>query len=251
MSEEMGLEHLASLLAQTYGYITESRVPRLAKHNKNGEKKKDGVMGDFDVVGLGPATHDDHRNLLVIECKGLGAPEAYKGWLTGSILNDIEDIVWSITADTKSVPDERWDVEFRVRAYKPTDCWIVFSGHFTPGKDPALWDNPPKGYELAKKMQIPASTAWKNWEDSKAAQIEKKLLKQAQTCLSKTYGTTVRLFPIHLLIEELFVSISHDMNNRRKRYPSPAAEMIRWMVRAVRNDAMSLEVLEKALKQPF
>lgn len=252
MSEEMGLEHLAALLAQNYGHITECRVPRLTIWNRRGEERADDAMGDLDIVGLGPLAPDGRRGLLAIECKGYGSPEDYDGWLKPDGLDHIEDLVWSAIHNTKSVPVERWAIEFRARENKPTDCWIVFPGHFTPGRNnPDNWRESPDDYKLASEMKPAAANAWKFWQENQTAQIEKNLLKQAEVCLSKTYGATVRLFPVHILIEELVLTTAQDMNVRRKRYPSPAAEMIRWMVRAVRNDAMSLEVLEKVLKQTF
>lgn len=251
MSEVMGLEHLTLLLAQTEGFLTDARVPCTAKQTKAGASKTDGTMGDLDVVGLGPQGTEPRR-LLVAECKGYGAPEDYPCWLTPPYLMHIEDLVWSIATNIASVPDVRWKAEFDARNGKPTDCWIVFSGYFMPGKNnPRNWKITSTYHEdFIKNIKTKAEENWNKWKGSQASQIECDLLQDAEKYLSQKYGLRVRLLPVHLLIEELIIGISSDMTLRRKRYASPAAELIRWLVRAVRNDVLDLADIEKKLKDP-
>lgn len=256
MSEPMGLEHLTELLAQLKGYHTSTRVPFVARLTKAGEKKEDNAQGDLDVVGLGPEKdlHDGRRRLLVAECKGYGSPESYPCWLVPRFLCHIEDMVWGAARNVASVSDERWKSEFESRGSKPTDCWVVFPGHFMPSKNrPKGWGKVHEAYhEFIKPMRVEAERVWEERSDASAREAEAGLLAQAEALLSSEYGVRVRLLPVHVLIEELITAVSSDMLSRRKRYPSPAAELLRWTIRATRNGVLDLGKIEDRLvgKEP-
>lgn len=61
-------------------------------------------------------------------------------------------------------------------------------------------------------------------------------------------GCEVEILPIHEMIEQLFLMIKEDKNNRRKRYPDTALEMLRWLLRSMENKALNLKELEKKLE---
>lgn len=78
MSEAMALERMIQMLATFEGYLTDTRVPYLAKYEKRSGFEKTGTQhGDLDLVGVGL-----DRRLLVAECKGYGSPESYQSWFS-------------------------------------------------------------------------------------------------------------------------------------------------------------------------
>ena len=246
MSEAMGLERMTELLAQFRGYLTETRVPVLGKTTRSGGEKTDLSQGDVDVVGLGPGS-DGH--LLVAECKGYGGPEAYPTWLLPKKLAEIEDMVSSAAENIASMSHPRWGPEYARRTGRPDVVWVVIPGSFAPGSDPARWRQVDGYEEFVAAMSGPAQRVWAGWDQKTWRSEEGKLLSAAEAFLAARYRLAeVRLFPVHVLIEELAESVAADMVVRRKRYADPAVEMLRWMVRTTRAECLDLGALQARLR---
>jgi hypothetical protein len=254
MSEAMALERMTQMFAELEGYLTTARVPYLAKYERESENKKKGKqLGDLDLVGIGPAPE---QRLLVAECKGFGGPEDYQNWFTVYCLCELEDMVWKISSNVESVSHVRWGPEFEARKEqstgicKPDEVWIVFPGSFFPRSDPKRFEVDDADYKpFIEEMSKAAQPMWDSWEDGRQPEYEKELLAKAEIFLGESYDVQVRLFPIHHLLHQLFVGVTRDMVQRRKRYPDTAMEMIRWMARAVWWEVLDLaEVQTEILK---
>lgn len=247
MSEPMGLERMTETLAQVEGYLTETRVPFLARATRAGNLKTDRTPGDLDVVGLAPAPDHD---LLVAECKGYGSPEQYDNWLRPQMLAHLVDLVWGAAANIRELSHVRWSQEFAKRNHKPTVVWVVFPGHFMTGKsNPGNWE-PVRGYEeFTEAMREPSRRAWRTWDGTRARSIERELLQIAGDYLRRRYELKeVRLMPVHDLVERLFDGVAQDMLVRRKRYPDSAAELIRWIARVSKAECLDLAEVQRRLR---
>jgi len=254
MSEAMALERMAQILAELEeeNYHTSTRVPYLAKKTSSGKKKSGKQAGDLDVVGIGVAKADINRKLLVVECKGYGGPEDYQNWLAPRNLESLIELVQGPSENIKEILDTRWDNEFQKRQYKPDEIWIVFPGYFFPRSDPSKRST---SKLFDKNMKNIASDLYNEekkqiTENKRDYRIrgEIRLLNAAEENLGQIFNVKVKLFPIHILLQRIFILIKGDMTRRRKRYPDTAMEMIRWIVRTVNHDWLDLKNLEKEIK---
>lgn len=235
MSEPMALEKMTETRAQLLGYLTSTRVPYIAIHDKKGKLKTGNQPGDLDLVGV-----NKDGKLLIAECKGYGTGEDYQNWLTISSIQFFEQTIQNCIKNIKTISDSIWEHKFKKKGHK-TDClWIIFPGYFYPTSNPSRFyrkdrNLSPLESELKKKSEI----IWETKDASQRKNDEIELLKIASVHFSKQFNTEIELIPIHQLIISLIPSIRADMEIRRKRYPDTSMEMIRWLVRAVQSKAIA------------
>lgn len=243
MSEAMALERMTQILATLEGYLTDTRVPYLAKFDRSGKEKIGTQHGDLDLVGTGPT-----QQLLVAECKGYGSPEDYPSWFNVNYLWHLQDLVWNASSNIQSVAHIRWRHEFEARNNKPDEVWVVFSGSFFPHSNPnRLKVNAAYYKPFINEMSKAAQPIWNSWKDKMQAEYEVYLLKAAEKFLEETYDVQVRLLPVHRLLHELFIKVAKDMIIRRKRYPDTAMEMLRWITRSVRSRDLDLAKIQEEI----
>jgi hypothetical protein len=241
MSEAMAIEKMAENLAKTEGYFaTSTNIPYLRKKDKNGNVKQGKQAGDLDVVG-----HNLENELLVIECKAYGGPEEYDNWFNNSRIKTIEELVDNAVNNIDKVLDPQWDLVFKKSSHTPHEVWIVLPGSFFPKRKAGLKRN----VIVNSKLEEINKKYWKDGRSITTQAIEIELLDIAEKNLSEHYKVKVKLLPIHILLSELFSSISKDMYVRRTRYPDTSSEMIRWIVRTVKSGCLNLDDIQNNIKK--
>ena len=85
---------------------------------------------------------------------------------------------------------------------------------------------------------------WKGQKRTDFRELEPKMLEAAEHLLSRDNACKVRLWPVHLLLRQLFLELPVDMRLRRKRYPDTSMEMLRWVHRAVQAGALDLVAIQ-------
>jgi len=254
MSEAMSLETMTKYLAELEGnYHTATRVPFYNKITAKGKPKDGKQAGDLDVVGI---CNSKTRRFLVAECKGHGSPENYETWFIPTKLKVINYLIDSIVKDNgnrniqnnniNKILDPIWDKEFELHEKKVDEFWLIISGSFYPKSNPENWKS--RNLEFIEKMW---SIGKKYYNDSNLSpnEIENILLEEAEKYYNDKKGITVRIIPIHKLIEKLIICICKDMLKRRKRYPDTALELIRWLVRTTWANIIDLEKLGNEIRK--
>jgi hypothetical protein len=231
-------------LAKTEGYFaTSTDVPYLRKIDKNGNDKQGKQAGDLDVVGL-----NLEEKLLVIECKAYGGPEEYDNWFKNSRIKTIIELVENAVNNIDKVLDPQWDSVFEKFDHKPYEVWIVFPGSFFP-KSKKYSHELEHNIIVNDGLKSINQKYWKDVVNTTSQEIEKELLNIAEENLRAHYKVQVRLLPIHMLISNLFSSISKDMTIRRVRYSDTSSEMIRWIVRTVKSGCLNLDDIQENIKE--
>jgi len=146
---------------------------------------------------------------------------------------------------TRMVAHPRWELEFARNNHRPDEVWIVFSGTFWLQSNPANWRvNKRYNKSFIRSLGEKLAPIWKGKNRTDHVSLENTAIEAAEGLLSETHGVTVRLIPVHVLLDRLFRQVPVDMRIRRKRYPDTALEMLRWVHRASRAGALDLAAVQ-------
>lgn len=72
---------------------------------------------------------------------------------------------------------------------------------------------------------------------------------EIEEMLSKEFGKIIKIIPIHELILNIMFEVKKDKDVRRKRYPNPALEFCRWLLRSYETGHLSLIDIDLKLKK--
>lgn len=136
---------------------------------------------------------NQHGETIAIECKAFGEPYAYPNWNTERRTSDIRGYIEELVHDCGDILDTRFEHVDSI-----DEIWIVFKGFFASEEDPRR-------------------TVVKRSREAFTNELEAE------------FGVSIRLLPSHVLIQELIETVAIDMDFRRRRYASPAMEMVRHL----------------------
>jgi len=241
MSEAMAIEKLAQSLLELEDYFTETRVPYLPRYNQKGNIKDEAALGDIDVIGFSSI----ENKLIAIEAKAYGSVENYENWCKPYRIIDIYWIGQNLTTNIREIKIKKWNDKFKQKK-KFDEIWIVIPGPFKQMQIAKKYSKKWEGTEFANKFGEKMN---KYFLDKKYKYDENDYLQLINKELTSEFKVSIKVIPIHLLIETLMLKIQQDMKQRRKRYSDTALEMFRWLIRAIEHDALDLSKIQDKIKR--